>query len=531
MKHTRWLSLALTLLILVTLMPAMSTAEEAGGIEGMPEALTIFCELNGWLAKAGNDMHASEAYNELERVTGTKINWIHPPAGTGVQEQFNLMIVSGDLPDIIRYNWIGISGGIQKYVDDSIIVDMTPYYDEGKMPYTKELFGEYPTIAKQIRQDNGAIYYMPVIRKDDELRIWNGPQIRVDYLEKVGMDIPDTTDDLYEVLKAFKEQKVSDDPAFVPMMAGKFRTDGSQGLGQLCFSFNTTYDFLTDPEGTTVKYGPIEPEFKEAIAYIRKLVEEGLVDPNYVTNNRDIIDAAMVADQAGFMFNTQVTKLALLFEERGMENPLRPIPYLRGPNPTSDKAPVFYSEAGANIANGAIAVTTKAKDIEKAIKWVDFNFGPEGERIRNFGIEGVSYEMVDGQPILTDIVTNNPNFDLNTASAVYTPAKVGVFSGIQRYASWTQSTHPDGVDCVTQYMSRVDQSMILPPTSLTGDEQAEYASIMNDIETYFDETIDKIILQQLPLEHLDTMVEQMKNMGIERAIEIKQASLDRYNKR
>lgn len=530
MKSTRWFPLLMAVVLLLSLLPAMSAAAE-GGVPGMPEELTIFCELNSWLAKAGNDMHASEAYNELERVTGTKIHWIHPPAGSGVAEQFNLMIVSGDFPDIIRYNWIGIAGGIQKYVDDGIIVDMTPYYDEGKMPHTQKLFEEYPIVAKQIRQDNGAIYYMPVIRKDDELRIWNGPQIRVDYLEKVGMDIPDTVDDLYNVLKAFKEQEVSDDPAFVPMMAGKFRTDGSQGLGQLCFSFNTTYDFLTDPTGTTVKFGPIEPEFKEAIAYIRKLVEEGLVDINYVTNNRDIIDAAMVADQAGFMFNTQVTKLALLFEARGIENPLKPIPYLRGPNPTSDLAPVFYSEAGANIANGGLAVTTQAKDIEGAIRWVDFNYGPEGELIRNYGIEGVSYNYVDGKPILTEIVTNNPTWDINTASAVYTPAKVGVFSGIQRYASWTQSTHPDGVDCVVQYMSRVDQSVIMPPTSLTGEEQAEFTTIMNDIWTYFDESIDKIILAQLPLEYLDTMVDQMHKMGIERAIEIQQASLDRYNQR
>ena len=185
----------------------------------------------------------------------------------------------------------------------------------------------------------------------------------------------------------------------------------------------------------------------------------------------------------------------------------------------------------SNIANGGLAVTTQAKDIEGAIRWVDFNYGPEGELIRNYGIEGVSYNYVDGKPILTEIVTNNPTWDINTASAVYTPAKVGVFSGIQRYASWTQSTHPDGVDCVVQYMSRVDQSVIMPPTSLTGEEQAEFTTIMNDIWTYFDESIDKIILAQLPLEYLDTMVDQMHKMGIERAIEIQQASLDRYNQR
>ncbi|MDR2657639.1 MAG: extracellular solute-binding protein [Oscillospiraceae bacterium] len=528
MKRNQLLALMVTLLMALSLTPAMA---EEGGVEGLPKELTIWSELGGWLVKAGNDIHASIAYEELERVTGTKINWIHPPAGTGAAEQFNLMIVSGDLPDIINYGWMTITGGIQKYVDDGVIVDMTPYYDNGDMPYIKQLFVDLPKIEKQVRQDNGSIYYMTSVRKDDELRIWNGPQIRVDWLEKVGMPIPDTTDDLYNVLKAFKEQNVSDAANFVPMMAGKFRADTSQGLGQLLFSFNTTYDFLTDPTGTIAKYGPIEPEFKEGIAYIRKLVEEGLVDPNYVTNNRDIIDAAMIADEAGFMFNTQVTKLALLFEERGIESPLKPIPYLRGPNPTSDLAPVFYSEAGANVMGGCLAVTTAAKDPLGAIKWVDFNYSPTGELIRNYGVEGVSYNYVDGEPILTEIVTNNPQYDINTASAIYTPAKVSVFAGIQRYASWKQSTHPDGVDCVVQYMSRVDQSMIMPPTSMTGDEQAEYASIMNDILTYFDETIDRIILGQLPLEHLDTMVDQMKAMGVTRAIELKQAALDRYNAR
>ena len=99
-RSFRFGALAMALLMAVLLMPTLSYADE-GGIEGMPEELTIFCGMDGWLAKAGVDMHASEAYNEMERVTGTKINWINPTSAA-VNEQFNLMIVSGDLPDVLK---------------------------------------------------------------------------------------------------------------------------------------------------------------------------------------------------------------------------------------------------------------------------------------------------------------------------------------------------------------------------------------------------------------------------------------------
>ena len=386
-------------------------------------------------------------------------------------------------------------------------------------------------IGQQIRQDDGSIYYTTGVRRNDELRIWVGPQIRVDWLEQVGMDIPDTVDDLYNVLKAFKDQGVSDDPNFVPMTATKFREDYTFGLGIMCYPFGAAAEFMTDPTGTVVGYGPLEPEFKEAIAFIRKLVEDELLDVNYVTNVRDDVDAMIVTGQAGFMHNTQVTKLALLFEEQGIDNPFKPIPYFRGPNPTGELATVYFPEAGANIMNNCLAVTTQAKDIEAAIRWVDFQYSDLGAEIRNFGIEGVSFTREGDERVLTDLVLQHPEWDVNTATAVYTPAKVGVFTGIQLWESWKQSNHPDGVDCVYKYLSRVDQSQIMPPTSMTGEEQAEYATIMADIETYFDETIDRIILGQLPLEHLDTMVNQMYSMGIERAIELKQAALDRYNQR
>lgn len=495
----------------------------------LPKSLKIFAPLNSWLANAADSNEGCVAYQELEKATGTDVEWIHPPAGSAFNEKFNLLIVSGDLPDIIVGYWPTVTGGPQKYVDDGVIIPMTDMVADGTMPNVAKLFSEYPIVEKQIRSDDGAVLFMPTVRKDDELRIWNGPQIRMDWLKNVGMEVPDTLDDLYKVLKAFKEKDANgngDPNDEIPMTGQKFK-EGSQGVGQLMYSYGINYDFyMVD---NVVKHGVLEPEFKEGLGYIRKLVEEGLLDKDYVFNDRNKVDGKILADEAGFLFNTQPTKLAQGFESQGSKAEIAAIPYLKGPG---GHTTVFYSEAGANIASISSAISTGAKDPKGAAKWIDFLYGEQGETIHNYGVEGVSYTIDDkGNKILTDIVTKNQEYDINTASAVYTPSKVSVFPGIQRFASWTQSTHKAGVDAVYTYLSRVDQSRILPPTSMNAEEQSQYASMMSEINTLIDETIDKVILSQVGLEQVDALQAQVKEMGIEKAISLQQAALDRYNAR
>ena len=71
----------------------------------------------------------------------------------------------------------------------------------------------------------------------------------------------------------------------------------------------------------------------------------------------------------------------------------------------------------------------------------------------------------------------------------------------------------------------------LPPSSMTEEEVSEYNSIMTDIQTYVDEFKLKFILGTEPLENYPVFVENIKNMNIDRAIEIRQAEYDRYLER
>jgi putative aldouronate transport system substrate-binding protein len=76
-----------------------------------------------------------------------------------------------------------------------------------------------------------------------------------------------------------------------------------------------------------------------------------------------------------------------------------------------------------------------------------------------------------------------------------------------------------------------DGAYILPPITMTADEGAEYSRIMSDIETYRKEMVLKFILGTEPLSNYDSFVNQIKSMNIDRAIELQQAALDRFNQR
>jgi putative aldouronate transport system substrate-binding protein len=76
-----------------------------------------------------------------------------------------------------------------------------------------------------------------------------------------------------------------------------------------------------------------------------------------------------------------------------------------------------------------------------------------------------------------------------------------------------------------------DDSIGLPAVTPTTEESAEFGRIMNAINTYTDEMAVKFITGAEPLSRFNEYVQTQKRMGLDRAIALVQAQLDRYNKR
>ena len=149
----------------------------------------------------------------------------------------------------------------------------------------------------------------------------------------------------------------------------------------------------------------------------------------------------------------------------------------------------------------------------------------------NFGIEGESYNMVDGEPVYSDWVMNNPDgWPVSQAMSAYIRGNTnGPF--VQDYRYLMQYYALDCQKNTPEVWNSNIRKHVLPPITPTSDESREMSAIVNEITTYRDEMALKYILGNESLDTFDEYVQNIKNMGLDRALEIQNGALERYNAR
>ena len=141
-------------------------AKEQPEVASDPEAPPVLSELTYWVQivsqvsatmKSYNEI---EAYKELERITGVKVDFQHPPQGQQATEQFNLMMTSDKLPDVIEYSWAGYPGP-EKAIKDGKIIKLNDLIDQYAPNFKKGARGASGG-KKEITTDDGKDLRVPV---------------------------------------------------------------------------------------------------------------------------------------------------------------------------------------------------------------------------------------------------------------------------------------------------------------------------------------------------------------------------------
>lgn len=457
-----------------------------------------------------------EVFQKAAEMTNVSLESSVSKSSSDETTAYNLMLTSGNLADIISYNSIS---DLEKLGHDGGLIPLNDLIDQ-YAPHLKKVLEENDKFRKIATAEDGNIYVIPKLQTMD---VAEGQFIRTDWLEKLGLEVPNTVDELHDVLKAFRDEDpngngIQDE---IPM----FTRDNE--------SFDGVLNLWDAHEGFYVRdgkitFGPMEDEFKLAMTNAIQWYNEGIIDPEWFTRGANARDVLLGANQGGFCvdwfssngeYNTKLADTIPGFAFM----PIAPVENQNG------KRIAHTSRVGMP----GWGISSQCKDPEAAIKYFDFWFTDAGNDLCNYGIEGVTYNKNDdGSVTYTDAVTKTDKTVLSELRNYGVQYRIGMIQDYAYEEAWSNDIAKEGIQMY------VDGGYVYTPLpqlngklalKYTSDEDSEYTKIMASITPYVTEMIQKWALGAQDFDSTyDGFVQTLKDKGIERAIEINQAAYDRY---
>ena len=518
---------------------ASVSAEEAS-VQPEPPAVTVsypLCqpgeiELDVYMAMAGflpmvipdvatNGLNGNRGVQCMEEATGVHLNWTLIDQDA-YAEKFSITLAAGDYPDYFGVPDTQVSGGIDALVEQDICIDLMPMLDDCLPDFKNGIFSTNEEYRKGLISDNGRMTTI----KSYENQSTMGLYIRQDWLDQLGLAVPETFDELHDVLAAFKNQIPGCSYPMLLTQNWDYSNNGFVG-GFDTSGYGTSSDLSYFVEDGKVQAGILSDNYRDYIQMLRDWFAEGILgEPSMNMQNMFPINEYILSNQCGFAFGQSDTLSESSKQQAGGTYDMEPIKAI-----VREKGDTFklYANKG-QTGNGGWAITTACEYPEEAAKVINWMWTEDGYKAMNFGVEGETYNMVDGKVEYTDLITNNPNgfnamfntcseiafFDLPFDCAM--ERKAATFSNeaeAKAQEVWRENTSNE-----YQYYG-----------SLSVPESEDYGTIASDLSTKAAETVSKLIIGDRPMEEWDSFIEELKGMNIARCIELKQAAYDRYQAR
>ncbi|WP_175532399.1 extracellular solute-binding protein [Paenibacillus sp. yr247] len=352
---------------------------------GVPLQLQIF----GGLYNEMPDMN-NAYWKEYQKRLNVKLdaNWV--PSGE-VMAKLDLILASGDLPEVIAYPNPGLSINMINAIRNGAFWDLTPFLgDMSQYPNLKN--SASPNWTKFLSVD-GKIYGLPRSRS----LINNAVNIRKDWLNKLGIPVPTTLDEYRNALK----QIVNGDPDG----NGKKDTMGLVGInestGEGVGPFEAAFGGFAphyDNEGGLV-WHELTNEYTSLIEWYRQLYQDGSIPKEFMVMKRTQMEEAISTGRAA----TYMRSIKYHYNYEVQAKKIKPeaqiiaLPPLKGPR--------GYSVELSSGVNGGIFISKKVPEakVKQILKYFDSTTSPEITDFAYNGIEGVHYNIINGQKVPTEL--------------------------------------------------------------------------------------------------------------------------------
>ena len=475
--------------------PAADTAESAAD-NGETPTLPFFDKNSG--SKQFDDPVALE----LMKRTGINIEVVNPTGDPA--EKLALMLAGKDYPDIVLMD--RGSDIVNKYIEAGALVNLTDYLDQ--MPNVTEMYGD---TLKKTRWTDGQNYYLSNWYGMDPDPV-NGFILRYDIMcELVGKDRADsdepfTTSEMMDIFRQYKEKypEVDGKETFALTLADE-QDSKNAILGM--------YGMKTYYEKDGQLYWDIrDPRYLEAMHFINGVHQEGLLEKEWVSNNDELFNQKLatgnILGYMGAYWNAWTANSSLTSTVGEDANYLA---YKVVPDGyDADKTTLG---GRSSLGWDAIAVTNNCKNLDAALKFIDYCASQEGQDLLLWGIEGKDWTKDGDTYVPNEEVLDGLQNNLE---------KTREETGITRWTWFVRnaSTHKDGSPCRMQ-MSRKDITATWAEKNLTNTywDTAEFDNLIptgNDPVALKAQKVQDIIKQAYPKminaasdEELDKIYNQM----------------------
>ena len=458
---------------------------------------------------------------KLQEDLNVDIQWVEP-GQQSASEKYNLMVASGDMTDLILETLCrsgdggAYLGGYDKAIEDDIYIDLADLVEENCPNYWYWI-NLSDDNRRNAYTDSGAIGAFLTIN-GEKGRNNQGVAVNTDQFEASGASMPETLDEWSDLFAVLKDQGV---PYPVSMNSQMALMEGyiAAALGA---SIDTSFILNRDDE---LIFGPTTDETRAYLELAADYYSKGYIDPDFInqTNFRD--NSAFVSGQC-FMFNVMQQDLATYYDSWGVNVTPAPLPKAEG---AAEAGMQLIQQTQALVTNAGMAVSTNCvENLDTALKMMDWVYSPAGSIMANYGLEGVTFDYVDGEPMInefyqqrTDGIFNRglytasgdfglvwPNCSLTTAGEVEQAAMDG----------WTAKEW-DGYLYTT-----------MPSVALTADESAAISNDWADIDTMVDSQFVSWIVGATELndDTWNTFLSQLETQGLEACKDAYTAAYERY---
>lgn len=381
--------------------------------------------------------------------------------------------------------------------EQEMIVNFNDYIQY--MPNLQLLDETLPSWRPQMEDANGNIYMYT--SATSVLGSFNGAMtyytwmVSEESFNALDLDDPTTTDDLTHVLKTLKEAY----PEAYPLLTidiGKFSS--TFGVGGL-----TGGGLFWNPDTDQYEIGALKEEFHEMLTYVHSLYKDELLDPEFATMSGDQLNDKLVNNK-GFMYAGFTGDTFVIGDPAVAVNPDFGLHSIDPLSHNGNAGKYEYYSGGINT-DWIVVVDAASEYKKEALAFLDFQLSQECINLISWGIEGETFELVNGQPQYLPTIKTKANPTGTTDISDYmstTNLGIGVLPSSEFYSSVSMGWDQKSTDAMMYFTKNFDTlGQKLPNFSLVleADENEIASNIRTQINTYLDENVIKFITGDIEL--------------------------------